>query len=88
MRTLISISDDDMIELQWMAARYAHERNTFASDTINTVTARMIISGIYPKTDTTRHEYPTVWAKDGQFGWPMELIERYGWDGRKLRKDK
>jgi len=92
MKTLIEISGDDMIELQWMAARYAHDRNTFASDTVNRITAKMILSGIYPKPDITRkddeNEHTTIWAKDGQFGWPMELIERYGWDGRKQRKDK
>lgn len=85
------INDIDLIELQWMAARYAHERKTFASETVNSITLRMIEAGIYPTPDRVRGDDvtgPTVWVKDGDFGWPTEMIEKHGWDGRKLRKDK
>ena len=39
---MTNIDPNDLIELQWMAARYAHERKTFASDTVNQITLRMI----------------------------------------------
>ena len=79
----------DMIELQWMAARYAHERRTFASHTVNQITLRMIEAGIYPTPDIVRGDdapIPTVWVRDGDFGWPTDMIDKHGWDGRKLRK--
>lgn len=84
------INDIDLIELQWMAARYAHERKTFASDTLNRITLKMIENGIYPTPDHVRSDGingPTVWVKDGDFGWPTDMIEKHGWDGRKLRKE-
>jgi hypothetical protein len=74
----------DMIDLQWMAARYAHERRTFSPHTVNTITVKMIQDGVMPMADTTRDApEPTVWVRDGDFGWPMDLVEKYGWDGRK-----
>ena len=84
---LPNITNDDLIDMQWMAARYAQDRMTFSTDTVNQITARMIENGVYPRPDKTRSDdgTPTVWAKDGSFGWPMRLIERYGWDGRKQR---
>lgn len=84
------INDIDLIELQWMAARYAHERKTFASETVNSITLRMIEAGIYPTPDRVRGDDttgPVVWVKDGDFGWPTEMIDKHGWDGRKLRKE-
>lgn len=82
---LPNITNDDLIDMQWMAARYAQDRMTFSTDTVNQITARMIENGVYPRPDKTRSDdgTPTVWAKDGSFGWPTQLIERYGWDGRK-----
>ena len=84
---LPNITNDDLIDMQWMAARYAQDRMTFSTDTVNQITARMIENGVYPRPDKTRSDdgTPTVWAKDGSFGWPTQLIERYGWDGRKQR---
>lgn len=74
---------NDIVELQWLAARYAHERMTYAADKVNAITARMIDAGIVPQTDPIRGDVPTVWVRDGSFGWPKPLIEKYGWDGRK-----
>lgn len=91
MNNLTNLNANDLVELQWMAARYAHERKTFASDTVNSITLRMIEAGIYPSPDRVRGDDttgPTVWVKDGDFGWPLAMIEKHGWDGRKQRKDK
>lgn len=88
---MTNLNANDLVELQWMAARYAHERKTFASDTVNSITLRMIEAGIYPSPDRVRGDDttgPTVWVKDGDFGWPLAMIEKHGWDGRKQRKDK
>lgn len=85
------MTNEDMIELQWMAARYAQGRMTFATDTVNSITLRMIESGIYPTPDHTRGygaPSPTVWVYDGSFGWPMQHVEKHGWDGRKLRREQ
>lgn len=87
---MTNLNANDLVELQWMAARYAHERKTFASDTVNSITLRMIEAGIYPTPDRVRGDDttgPTVWVKDGDFGWPLAMIEKHGWDGRKQRKD-
>ena len=86
----ILIGSDDLRELQWMAARYAHERKTFATNTVNQITLRMIQGGIYPTPDHVRGDGingPTVWVKDGGFGWPTDMIEKHGWNGRKLKKE-
>jgi hypothetical protein len=82
---LPNITNEDLINMQWMAARYAQDRKTFSTDTVNQITARMIENGVYPRPDKTRSDdgTPTVWARDGSFGWPTQLIERYGWDGCK-----
>ena len=83
---------NDMIQLQWMAARYANGRSTMAPAIINQITVRMIENGIllYPDGEGVRQsERPTVWVRDGTTGWPFELIEKYGWDGRKkFKKEK
>ena len=77
--------NEDMIELQWMAARYAHDRRSYSTDTVNSITLRMIRSGIFPRPDRAdirSSPKPTVWVRDADFGWPTALIEQYGWDGR------
>lgn len=77
-----------LLDLQWMAARYANERSTFAPNNVNEITLKMIESGVYPSPDRTRDApESTVWVKDGGFGWPTDLIEKHGWDGRKQRKE-
>jgi hypothetical protein len=92
------IGNQDLIDMQIYAARYAHNRRTFAAHTMNQITLKMIENGIYPIPDTTRNHFeepdstegapsPTVWVRDGDFGWPMDLIEKHGWDGRKLRPE-
>ena len=87
MNNLTNLNANDLIELQWMAARYAHDRHTFSTDTVNQITLRMIEAGIYPTPDHVRGATgPTVWVKDGDFGWPTAMIERHGWDGRKQQK--
>lgn len=49
----------------------------------------MIEIGIMPKVDKNRGAAkPTIWVKDGAYGWPSILIQRYGWDGRKITEDK
>lgn len=80
----------DLCDLQWMAARYAHNRRSYSTGMMNDLTLKMIESGVYPRPDKTRSDdgTPTVWARDGSFGWPTQLIERYGWDGRKNRETK
>lgn len=91
MNNMTNLTDQDLIELQWMAARYAHERMTFSADIVNSITLRMIESGIYPTPDRVRGDEttgPTVWVKDGSFGWPTQHIEKHGWDGRKLRREQ
>lgn len=80
------ISNMDLRDIQVYAARYAHNRMTFATQTVNDFTAKLIEAGIPLCVDQTRDaEKPdgTVWVKDGGFGWPEHLIEKYGWDGRK-----
>lgn len=82
-----SISNMDLRDIQVYAARYAHNRKTFATDTVNNFTAKLIEAGISLCVDQTRDaEKPdgTVWVKDGGYGWPNHLIEKYGWDGRKF----
>jgi len=82
----IQISNDDVIQLQWMAARYAHNRRSYSTGMVNDITLKMIQNGIYPTPDQTRDApEPTVWAKDGDFGWPADLIEKHGWNGCKQR---
>lgn len=83
------ISNMDLRDIQVYAARYAHNRMTFATQTVNDFTAKLIEAGIPLVVDQTRDaDKPdgTVWVKDGGFGWPEHLIEKYGWDGRKLQK--
>jgi hypothetical protein len=82
------INNNDLHDLQWMAARYAHNRRSYSTGMINDITLKMIQNGIYPMPDQTREDAPepTVWAKDGDFGWPLKMIEDHGWDGRKQRK--
>jgi hypothetical protein len=79
----------DLIDFQWMAARYAHNRRTFAANTVNKATAKLLDAGYKLFPDGTRDApEATVWVKDGDFGWPDDLIEKYGWDGRKNRETK
>jgi hypothetical protein len=83
------VSNFDLRDIQVYAARYAHNHMTFAPLTVNNFTALLIEAGIPLCVDQTRDaEKPdgTVWVKDGGFGWPDHLIEKYGWDGRKLGK--
>ena len=77
-----SIEDVEVMELQFYAARYAHNRISYATQTINQITARLLDAGFILIADTTRDApEPTVWVKDGDFGWPDESIAKYGWDG-------
>ena len=89
MSQIQNISSQDVIDLQWMAARYAHNRQSYSTGMVNDLTVKMIQNGIYPLPDQTREApEPTVWVKDSMFGWPENLIEKYGWDGRKNRETK
>ena len=79
----------DLCDLQWMAARYAHNRRSYSTGMMNDLTLKMIENGVYPPPDQTRDApEPTVWVCDGDFGWPLKYIEKHGWNGRKLRKDE
>lgn len=57
----------------WMARRYAHGRSTYAVAEVNDCTALALELGLKIANDKG-----TVWAKDRDFGWPTELIEKYG----------
>ena len=89
MNNVLPIDSADLIDFQWMAARYAHNRRTYAAITVNKATARLLDAGYHLLADPTREApEPTVWVKDGDFGWPEDLIERYGWNGRKQQENK
>ena len=82
------MSEGDLRNLQWMASRYASKRSSYAVSEINEITARLIDSGINLYADAVKNEEnPTVWACDGDFGWPHLLIDKYGWDGKKQQKE-
>jgi hypothetical protein len=82
------INDRDMAEMQIYAARYAHNRRTFATQTMNQITAQLLDAGFILIADATRDApQPTVWAMDGDFGWPQDLIAKYGWDGKRMQKE-
>lgn len=72
-------------ETLWMARRYAHGRMTVVPWAYNKAAAVAIELGLMDEKsmDTANiHEGDlvdsTVWAKDGGFGWPDELIEKHG----------
>ena len=86
----LGLSRQDILDLQTYAARYAHERRSVAPYAMNSITCKLIEAGIYPYADHVRADVdgpPTVWVKDGDFGWPLDLIEKHGWDGKKLFKE-
>lgn len=62
-------------ELYWMARRYAHGRRTYAPDYYNRAIAAALNAGVDLKPPSGDG---TIWAKDGDCGWPLDLIEKHG----------
>ena len=78
----VSIDAKHLTELQYAAREYADRRCTYIVDSVNQATAALIEAGVKL---STRSGVDSVWAIDGNFGAPSELIERYGLDGKKVR---
>jgi hypothetical protein len=88
MKNQMPIDKHDLVDLQIYAARYAHNRRSVSTYALNSITEKLIKAGYNLIADTTRDApEPTVWVMDGDFGWPMDLVEKYGWDGRKQPSD-
>lgn len=78
----VEIDVKHLTVLQYAAAQYADGRMTAFVDDVNKATAALIEAGV-PL--ATRHGQSSVWATDGNFGPPNDLIEKYGNDGKKAR---
>ena len=81
----VSIDAKHLRELQFAARAYADGRCTGIVDSVNKATAALLDAGVPLITGAFLGEQPSIWATDGDFGPPTELIERYGLDGKKVR---
>jgi hypothetical protein len=78
----VSIDAKHLAELQYAAREYVDGRMTYLTQSVNDATAVLLDAGVKLH---TRHGQPSVWATDGNFGPPHDLIEKYGIDGKKAR---
>lgn len=78
----VSIDAKHLTELQYAAREYADGRCTYIVDSVNQATAALIEAGVKL---SSRVGMDSVWANDGDFGPPTELIEKYGLDGKKVK---
>jgi hypothetical protein len=80
----VEIDAHHLRELQFAARAYAHNRQTGIVDSVNKATAALLDAGVQLSTSSWSEEM-SVWATDGNFGPPHDLIEKYGLDGKKAR---
>lgn len=82
---MINLNVDDVLDLQYMATCWARH-DQICVYAMNQITLRVIEAGIYPRCYVgDGSAVPTVWVYCPDLGWPTDLIERHGWDGRKRR---
>lgn len=73
-------------QLQFWARRYANDRQTYAVEDVNSLTAKLIELGGKLTPETAGKEKGSVWANDGCFvGNKHKYIGKYGKDGRGAR---
>ena len=78
----VEIDSKQLAELQYAAREYADGRMTGIAQAVNEATAALLDAGVKLQ---RRHGQESVWATDGNFGPPHDLIAKYGLDGKKVR---
>jgi hypothetical protein len=78
----VEIDSHHLQQLQYAAREYADGRCTYIVRNVNEATAAMLDAGVEC---LVRNNTQTIWANDGHFGAPSDLIDKYGNDGTKAR---